>query len=88
MKINWLTSGVILGGGLICSSLMFAQGGAPPAGRGGRGGGGRGGIMAANPKNANKPFDKHDLSGIWSRNGSPEWLRWRRHMPRLRGSWI
>jgi len=80
MKINWLTSGVVLGGGLIFSSLLFAQGGggAAPAGRGGRGGaagagggGGRGGIMAADPKNANKPYDKHDLSGIWSRNGSP-----------------
>jgi len=27
--------------------------------------------MAANPANANRPFDPHDLSGIWSRNGSP-----------------
>jgi hypothetical protein len=36
-------------------------------GQGGRGGG----IMAAKPANANRPFDPHDLSGIWSRNGSP-----------------
>ena len=27
--------------------------------------------MAANPANANKPYDKKDISGIWSRNGSP-----------------
>ena len=33
--------------------------------------GGRGGIMAGDPANANKPYDKHDLSGIWTRNGSP-----------------
>ena len=45
-------------GVLLFSSLALAQGG-------------RGGIMAANPANANKPFDKHDLSGIWTRNGTP-----------------
>lgn len=43
---------------LLLSSLALAQGG-------------RGGIMAANPANANKPYDKHDLSGIWTRNGTP-----------------
>jgi hypothetical protein len=43
---------------LLLSSLVLAQGG-------------RGGILAANPANANKPFDKHDLSGIWTRNGTP-----------------
>ena len=43
---------------LLFSSLALAQGG-------------RGGIMAANPANSNKPFDKHDLSGIWTRNGTP-----------------
>src|ERR1700674_5887323 len=33
---------------------------------------GRGpGIMAHNPANENKPYDKHDLSGIWTRNGTP-----------------
>ena len=36
----------------------------------GRGPGGRGG-MAHDPANDNKPYDKHDLSGLWSRNGSP-----------------
>jgi hypothetical protein len=36
-----------------------------------RRGGGRGGIMAGDPANANKPYDKHDLSGIWTRNGTP-----------------
>ena len=33
--------------------------------------GGRGGITAHNAANDNKTYDKHDLSGIWSRNGSP-----------------
>src|SRR5262245_21524178 len=33
--------------------------------------GGRGGIMAHNPANDNKSFDKHDLAGIWTRNGTP-----------------
>ena len=32
--------------------------------------GGRG-ITAHNPANDGKSFDKHDLSGIWSRNGTP-----------------
>ena len=32
--------------------------------------GGRG-ITAHNPANDGKPFDKRDLSGIWSRNGTP-----------------
>jgi len=27
--------------------------------------------MAGDPANANKPYDKHDLSGTWSRNGTP-----------------
>ena len=39
------------------SASAFAQGGR--------------GIMAHNPANDNKPYDKHDLSGIWTRNGSP-----------------
>lgn len=26
---------------------------------------------AHNPANDNKPYDKHDLKGVWSRNGSP-----------------
>ena len=33
--------------------------------------GGRGGIVAHNTANDNKTYDKHDLTGIWSRNGSP-----------------
>jgi hypothetical protein len=36
-----------------------------------QGRGGRGGIMAGDPANASKPYDKHDLSGIWTRNGNP-----------------
>jgi hypothetical protein len=48
---------------LLLAPLLFAQGG--------RGPGGRGGILAHNPANDNKTYDKHDLSGIWSRNGSP-----------------
>ncbi len=49
---------IFTGAVLLFSSLALAQGG-------------RGGIMAANPANANKPYDKHDLSGIWTRNGTP-----------------
>src|SRR5215468_7144176 len=33
--------------------------------------GGRGGNTAHNPANDNKAYDKHDLSGIWTRNGTP-----------------
>jgi hypothetical protein len=43
---------------VLLSPSLFAQG----PGRG---------IMAHDPANDNKPYDKHDLSGIWSRNGSP-----------------
>ena len=51
---------VAVGAGVVVfSSLALAQGGRGP------------GIMAANPANANKPYDKHDLSGIWTRNGTP-----------------
>ncbi len=42
---------------LIFSGAAFAQGGR--------------GIFAHNAANDNKPSDKHDLSGIWTRNGSP-----------------
>jgi len=49
---------IFTGTALLFSSLALAQGG-------------RGGILAANPANANKPYDKHDLSGIWTRNGTP-----------------
>ena len=41
----------------ILSGALFAQGGR--------------GIFEHNAANDNKPFDKHDLSGIWTRNGSP-----------------
>jgi hypothetical protein len=48
-------------GVLVFSCVGFAQ----------QGRGGRGGIMAGDPANASKPYDKHDLSGIWTRNGTP-----------------
>jgi hypothetical protein len=50
-----------LGAILVFSSVSFAQ----------QGRGGRGGIIAGDPANANKAYDKHDLSGIWTRNGTP-----------------
>src|ERR1700722_13867681 len=56
-RINLAGVGVLLAVYLLCSSSIFAQGGR--------------GILAADPKNANRPYDKHDISGIWSRNGSP-----------------
>jgi len=42
--------------------FLAAQGGPGPRGRG---------IMAHNQANDDKPYDKRDISGIWSRNGSP-----------------
>ena len=69
MKIP-VVKAAIWAGAVGLASLAFAQAPAPAAGRGG-GGGGRGGILAHNPANDNTPFDKHDLNGIWSRNGSP-----------------
>lgn len=78
MKTRLTTSSFFLGGFAIFASLAFAQGGGAPAGAapggrgaGGRGGGGRGGIQAADPKNAGRAFDKHDISGVWTRNGTP-----------------
>jgi len=50
-------AGLLAASCLLCVSPALAQGGR--------------GIMAADPKNANRVYDKHDLSGIWSRNGSP-----------------
>src|SRR5207248_10875661 len=47
---------------LLLAATAYAQGGR---------GSGRGGIMAHNPANDNKPYDKHDLSGLWTRNGTP-----------------
>ena len=71
-----IRAGIILSAGVALSAGLFAQGrGAAPAGgaqgRGAAAPAGRGGIMAANPANANKPYNKHDLMGIWSRNGTP-----------------
>jgi hypothetical protein len=56
MRINLAQLSMLLGGCLLCSGV-FAQGGR--------------GILAADPKNAGRTYDKHDISGIWSRNGSP-----------------
>jgi hypothetical protein len=58
MKARWIHAGVFLYGSVLLSAALFAQGG-------------QRGIPAADPKNATKPFDKHDLSGFWTRNGSP-----------------
>ena len=43
--------------GLVIAPLLTAQGGR--------------GITAHNPANDGKPFEPHDLSGIWSRNSTP-----------------
>ena len=45
-------------GGLVISAVLLGQGG-------------QRGIPAADPQNANKAYDKHDLAGIWSRNSTP-----------------
>src|SRR5438874_11242524 len=58
MKRNWICAGILLCGGLALSAAFLAQGG-------------QRGIPAADPQNANKPYDRHDLSGIWTRNGTP-----------------
>jgi hypothetical protein len=63
MKTNFVQASLAVSAALLLSPLVFAQGG------GGRGG--RGGIPAHNPANDSKPYDKHEISGIWSRNGSP-----------------
>ena len=47
----------IVAGALPFTAIGFAQG--------------RGGFTVHNPSNDNKPYDKHDLSGIWSRNSTP-----------------
>src|ERR1700731_2043849 len=72
MRNHFSTFTAVVAGILAFASVTFAQegrGGGQAAGRGG--GGGRRGIMAGGPANANKPYDKHDLSGIWTRNGTP-----------------
>jgi len=62
MKINLVQAGVALSAALLLPPLLPAQGGPGPGGRG---------IRAHNPANDNKAYDQHDISGIWSRNGSP-----------------
>ena len=57
MRKNLTQAGIVIAGGLALSSAAFAQPG--PA------------IMAHDPKNDGKTYDKHDLNGIWTRNGSP-----------------
>jgi hypothetical protein len=58
MRNRFVSFMVVLAGVSIFSSVMLAQGRGP-------------GIMAHIPANDNKPYDKHDLSGIWTRNGTP-----------------
>lgn len=58
MKTKITAVGMLAGGGLFWVSSALAQG----PGRG---------ITAGDPKYANKPYDKHDISGLWTRNGSP-----------------
>ena len=69
MRKRFSILAAVLAGALVFSSPIFAQEGRG-AGRG-PGRGGRRGIMAGDPANANKPYDKHDLNGIWTRNGTP-----------------
>ena len=58
MKKRLAHSTVAAASMLLLSSFALAQGRGPA-------------IFAHNPANDNKPFDKRDLSGIWSRNGTP-----------------
>jgi hypothetical protein len=60
---------LIMAGVVAIALVTFAQEGGQQKGKGK--GEGRQRIMAHNPANDGKPFDKHDLSGIWSRNGTP-----------------
>jgi hypothetical protein len=57
MKRRWIHAAVIFCGGALMSAALLAQG--------------QRGISAADAKNANRTYDKHDLSGIWTRNGTP-----------------
>src|ERR1700674_1796953 len=59
MRNRRVSSTIVLAGVSVFSSIMLAQGGRGP------------GIPAHDPANDNKPYDKHDLSGIWTRNGTP-----------------
>src|SRR3984893_1703364 len=71
MRNRFSTLTAVLGGILVFSSGIFAQEGRGGAQAAGRGAGGRRGIMAGDPANASTPYDKHDLNGIWTRNGTP-----------------
>jgi hypothetical protein len=62
MKTSFVPASVTLFGVMLFAPMVWAQGGPGPGGRG---------ILAHSPANDNKPYDKHDLSGFWSRNGSP-----------------
>jgi hypothetical protein len=55
---NWFQAGLLVSGGILLSAALLGQGG-------------QRGFTAADAKNANKPYDKHDLAGLWSRNSTP-----------------
>ena len=59
---NLIYGAVLLAGAMAFSSQMFAQG---------RGGGGRGKLLPREQP-SDKPYDAHDLAGIWTRNSSPK----------------
>jgi hypothetical protein len=75
MKDKCIQACILLCAGLAMSMALVGQERGGAQGRGaaqGTGAGqGRGGLVAAVPKNSNKPYDKHDLAGIWTRNGTP-----------------
>jgi hypothetical protein len=60
MRTQWIviSAGALAFSSLFSPTMLLAQGG-------------RAGIMAHIPANDNKPYDKHDLAGIWTRNGTP-----------------
>src|SRR5262249_1942426 len=58
MKTNGIQAAILLCGKLALSAAFVGQGG-------------QRGIPAADPQNANKPYDRHDIAGIWTRNGTP-----------------
>ena len=55
----------------VVSMTLVAQDGRGAGALPGRGPVGRGGITAHNAATDDKPYDKHDLAGIWTRNGTP-----------------
>ena len=58
MNHRFISLARLVGSALIFMGVALAQGRGP-------------GIMAHNPANDNKSYDKHDLKGMWSRNGTP-----------------